>query len=297
MFKIKILNFSLIILLFSSCFSKPTKYNILDIKAIDLKLKYEQEIDFKLSNLDIIDITAFTNQKVIDNLNLKIARSSENSDKIFSIVLLDKNGNGRHNDYGIDLIAMAPNNWIELSGERFNQLDFVPLQENQSIYVYGHFETIVYIDESIVKTSFTSPTEEFITFPYTIPALVKTTIDGKALNFDDFKGQNEFILFEFWGTWCKPCIAQIPDLKRLKTEYGDRVTIIGISSNDKKEKLIELISRLDMNWPQIQMDADISKSFGEVHLFPLGILYDQNGKLLHYGTTPKEIIRVLSKND
>ena len=52
-----------------------------------------------------------------------------------------------------------------------------------------------------------------------------------------------------------------------------------------------------MDWPQIQMDINISKSFGEVHWFPLGILYDQNGKLISYGITPKEIMKVLSKYD
>ena len=153
MCKIKILSFSLILLLFSVCCSKPTKYNILDIRAIDLILKYEQEIDIKLSNLEIIDITALTNQKIIDNLNLKLARINENSDEIFSIVLLDKNGNGSHNDFDIDLIALAPNNWLELNGERFNHLNFVPIKENQTIYIYDHYETILDIDERMVKTS------------------------------------------------------------------------------------------------------------------------------------------------
>lgn len=284
-----------VILFLFSCLSNKTKEEKLVIHGIDLKLAHEQEIDFKLSDLGIIDISALSNNNVIDNLNLKVARSIENTDEMFSIVLLDKNGNGFHNDFDIDLIALAPNNWLELNGERFNRLNFVPLKENQSIYIYNHFETLANIDERIIKTLLSTPTDEFITFPYVIPPLVKTTIDEKKLNFSELKGNNKLILFEFWGTWCKPCLAQIPDLKKLVKDYGDRITIVGISSNDKKEKLIELTSMLSMDWPQIQMDVDISMNFGEPLWFPLGILYDQNGTLIRYGTTPKEIIEVLSE--
>lgn len=280
-----------------SCTSNQTMEKTLIIHDIDLKLAHEQEIDIKLSGLGVIDVTALSNKNVLDNLNLKVAKSNENTDEMFSIVLLDKNGNGMHNDFNIDLIALAPNNWLELNGERFNLLNFIPLKENQSIYIYGHFETLVEIDESMVKTSLSSPTDELITFPYSIPPLVKTTIDEKKLNFSELKEHKKLILFEFWGTWCKPCVAQIPDIKQLNAMYKDQIIIIGVSSNDELPTLIEFTSKNKMDWPQIQMDINISKSFGEVHWFPLGILYDQNGKLISYGITPKEIMKVLSKYD
>lgn len=287
----------LALLLLASCTSNRNKEKKLIIHDIDLKLSHEQEIDTKLSTLGIIDMTALSNKKILDNFNLKVARYDKNKDEIFSIVLLDKNGNGLHNDFNVDLIALAPNNWSELNGDRFWRLNFVPLKENHSIYIYNHFETIVAIGKSMIKTSLSSPTNDFITFPYTIPSLVKTTIDEDILNFSELTEQKKLIFFEFWGTWCKPCVEQIPDIKELVKKYNDKLIIIGISERDKIDKLKKFTTHFDMSWPQIQMDKQISKSFGEVTMFPLGILYDQNGKLISYGVKPKKIIKVLSKYD
>ncbi len=38
---------------------------------------------------------------------------------------------------------------------------------------------------------------------------------------------------EFWATWCGPCLVSMPHLSELKQEYGDQVTIIGITNEDE----------------------------------------------------------------
>ncbi len=39
---------------------------------------------------------------------------------------------------------------------------------------------------------------------------------------------------EFWATWCPPCRASMPHLSELQAEYGEKVTIIGISNEDNE---------------------------------------------------------------
>jgi hypothetical protein len=115
-------------LVFFSCTSNQTAEKTLFVDDIDLKLAHEQRIDMKLASLGIIDITDLTSKNALDNLNLKVARSSTNIDEMFSIVLLDKNGNGLHSDLNVDLIALAPNQWAVLDGSRFSYLNFVPFK-------------------------------------------------------------------------------------------------------------------------------------------------------------------------
>jgi thiol-disulfide isomerase/thioredoxin len=284
-------------LVFFSCTSNQTAEKTLFVDDIDLKLAHEQEIDIKLASLGIIDITDLTSKEVLDNLNLKIARSSTNIGEMFSIVLLDKNRNGLHSDLNVDLIALAPNQWDVLDGRRFSYLNCVPFKENQSIFIYDHFETIIELNEELVRTSLSEPTDNFTTFPYTIPPLLKTTVKGDVLNFIELTESEKLIFFEFWGTWCKGCVQQIPDLKELYDKYNDKIVIIGINEKDKIEKVKAFTQQFEMNWPQIKMDEQISKSFGEEHAFPLGVLFDQNGRLIGYGIKPKKIITVLSRSE
>jgi thiol-disulfide isomerase/thioredoxin len=37
---------------------------------------------------------------------------------------------------------------------------------------------------------------------------------------------------EFWATWCGPCLASMPHIASLQSEYGDKVTFIGVSAEE-----------------------------------------------------------------
>src|ERR1051325_1895884 len=45
---------------------------------------------------------------------------------------------------------------------------------------------------------------------------------------------------EFWATWCGPCVASMPHLSELQKEYGDRVTIIGVTKEDPNNSLAQV---------------------------------------------------------
>jgi len=269
----------------------------LPLREVVLKLDNEPQIESKLANLGIIDITAFVKQSTVDQLHLKLARNSDaKNGEVITIFMLDKNGNGLHSDYDVDMMALAPNNWDVLNANRFIRLNFLPINQNQVLFIINRYMTISEVTESEVTLTPTQPTYDFITFPYSIPKLSRNTINGEKLDFQGLTQQGKFIYFEFWGTWCKGCVAQIPDIKQLKSKYGDQLIIIGIDQDDELSKVKEFTDKVKMDWPQIQNDEEINRSFGEVHLYPLGVLFSSDGKLIRYDISPKEIISVLSKN-
>lgn len=52
-------------------------------------------------------------------------------------------------------------------------------------------------------------------------------LDGQTRSLAEFKGRP--LVLNFWATWCAPCVAEMPDLQRIQTEYAARgVQVVGM---------------------------------------------------------------------
>lgn len=55
---------------------------------------------------------------------------------------------------------------------------------------------------------------------------------GNLRHLSEFKGK--YILIDFWGIGCGPCIASIPEMKEVEEHYKDRLVVVGICNDDEK---------------------------------------------------------------
>ncbi|RYY32938.1 MAG: redoxin domain-containing protein, partial [Sphingobacteriaceae bacterium] len=46
---------------------------------------------------------------------------------------------------------------------------------------------------------------------------------------------------DFWGSWCSPCLAESPEMRKLAADLKDRLKIVGLIANDTKEKALAAI--------------------------------------------------------
>ena len=53
------------------------------------------------------------------------------------------------------------------------------------------------------------------------------TLDGEPVRLSDFEGQ--FVVVDFWETWCSPCMEVFPAMQELEDEYGDRFTMLAVN--------------------------------------------------------------------
>ena len=104
----------------------------------------------------------------------------------------------------------------------------------------------------------------------------KTTLKGKV------------VVVDFWATWCGPCVAEMPNMKKLYAEYHDKgVEFVGVSLDSPKEEggldeLKDFVAKNEIPWPQYYQgngwNSEFSKSWG-INAIPALFVVDAEGKL------------------
>lgn len=102
------------------------------------------------------------------------------------------------------------------------------------------------------------------------------TIDGKPIQLADYKGL--YLVLNFWGEWCAPCIEEIPILVKARQEYsGSKMVLISMLNTRNLGKARQMIHNHEMTWPQIQQNGAISNLF-RVSSYPTNILIMPDGE-------------------
>ncbi|MCL4222446.1 MAG: TlpA family protein disulfide reductase [Phycisphaerales bacterium] len=112
-------------------------------------------------------------------------------------------------------------------------------------------------------------------------------ITGHTVNTADLRGK--VVVVDFWATWCGPCVADMPAVKKLYEEYHARgMEIIGVSLDQPEdkgglEKLRTFCAEQEIPWPQYYQgnywDSEFSTSWG-INSIPCVFFLDKNGNLV-----------------
>ena len=74
-----------------------------------------------------------------------------------------------------------------------------------------------------------------------------TKLDGEPLDWSSHRGK--VVLIDFWATWCQPCLAEMPNIRKLYEIYHDRgFDVIAVSLDDDEETLKEFVKENDIPW-------------------------------------------------
>ena len=111
-----------------------------------------------------------------------------------------------------------------------------------------------------------------------VPHISLPTPDGDTLSIASFRGKVVFI--NFWGTYCPPCVAELPEMQQLYDELRDEgFVIIGLNAEEKPEKVKTFVEKNHITFPIIiSDDATINAIFGLKHM-PTTWFIDRKGIL------------------
>jgi tetratricopeptide (TPR) repeat protein len=174
---------------------------------------------------------------------------------------------------------------IELSGDRFPKAHY---NLGYTLIRMGREEEGIAELKTYLEKEPSAPEASQVRMVIANPRLASETLAsgfkvkslaGEELSLERFRGK--VVLLDFWATWCKPCVFEMPNVKNIWKKYSaDQFIIVGVSLDRSESALRSYIEKEEIGWPQYfdgqGWNNRVSKLYN-VHSIPHTVLIDHEG--------------------
>lgn len=216
-----------------------------------------------------------------------------------------------HEGDSLGLIVTHPtsNDWIKSRVKNGNRF----LLASSELYPYSVRDTFIWNDKGYLILSFNDRDGQLgvdlieVARPemnpnigYTSPPIHSVDlITGEEFLLHNFRGK--YVLLDFWGSWCGPCIDLLPEIHQLHSKVDpEQVEFVSVALDRQRDipKLKNLIQQHKMDWHHLWQDREKVTDPGsivrtyQVNDVPTFILLDRNNQILMRGTGREELIKI-----
>lgn len=105
-------------------------------------------------------------------------------------------------------------------------------------------------------------------------------MNGNTVKLSDFLGKK--VMINFWATWCKYCVQEMPDLMKLQEAHKDDLAILYVNVGESKEKVQKFIDEHKLTGTILLDDKmEVAKMYG-VDAYPTTYAINEKGEIITY---------------
>lgn len=161
------------------------------------------------------------------------------------------------------------------------------------------------LDPSLAQTPYVQTLEELIGTLEVVavgkqaPDFTANNEDGNPVKFSEhLDGEGEYVLLDFWASWCGPCRRENPNIVRAYNKYKDKgFDVFAVSLDKSKERWLEGIEKDSLTWTHVSdllfWDSEPAKLYG-VRAIPANFLIDKNGIIVAKNLKGEDLDKTLN---
>lgn len=118
--------------------------------------------------------------------------------------------------------------------------------------------------------------------------MVETPIPAPPLQLDDLNAHSyslkdsdgQVLLINFWATWCRPCVEEIPSLHRLRAVINNpEFEIITVNVGEGRQRIANFIEQVPIQLPLLLDNERIVANAWKIYVYPSSYLVDRDGQI------------------
>jgi thiol-disulfide isomerase/thioredoxin len=115
--------------------------------------------------------------------------------------------------------------------------------------------------------------------PIPAPALELEDLAGRVHRLEDYRGQ--VVLVNFWATWCPPCVAELPGMRRLAERMAERpFALLAVNAGEGKGRIYKFLGVIGrVEFPVLLDGSRRAYDRWEVQVLPTSYLVDPQGSV------------------
>lgn len=126
---------------------------------------------------------------------------------------------------------------------------------------------------------------------------IAKTPEGKDALLSSSMEKGKLTLIDFWASWCGPCRAAIPKVKKILDANNDRLVVISCSVDEKEAAWHKAVEAEKMPWAQLLIPKDtLAKTVAQAYMIssiPRLVLIDSEGRIVMATHKPEYIQRAI----